>query len=134
MRDSQRRRAPAATHAPHAAATRSPLRASRHARSARCSRTRRTASTRRARPVSARACLADVKVFALEHVYPRAKLLERIAASGVTVHEMGEDKFILKGRRRQVAQPGLSSPAASPQLSGLAAPFGSSPVMAASAP
>ena len=59
--------------------------------------------------------LKYVRLFALEKTHPIEKLLERIQASGVTVHEM-DGKYVLKGRRRQVAQPGMSSShGASPQ-------------------
>ena len=58
-------------------------------------------------------------------------LLERIAASGVTVHEISEGRYVCKGRRRltnshQTASPSMSA-SASPQL-------GTSPVAIGSAP
>ena len=69
--------------------------------------------------LSVRTCallLKYVRVFGLETTYPMPQLLERVAAAGVTVHEM-DGKFVLKGRRRQsISQPGVSASAgASPQ-------------------
>ena len=72
--------------------------------------------------------LKYVKVFGLENTYPMAHLLERVAASGVTVHEM-DGKYVLKGRRRQSSsQPQTNSgsaslnatPGGSPVVTGLA--------------
>ena len=51
--------------------------------------------------------LKYVPLFGLESAFPMAQLLERVASSGVTVHEM-DGRYVVKGRRRQVAQPGLS--------------------------
>jgi len=47
--------------------------------------------------------LKYVKLFALEGRFPISSLLERVAASGVTVHEM-DGRYILKGRKRQSSQ------------------------------
>ena len=62
--------------------------------------------------LSVRTCamlLKYVRLFKLEETYPMEGLLERIASSGITVHDMGDGKYVLKGRRRQVAQPGMAS-------------------------
>ena len=66
-------------------------------------------------------------LFKLEEKCPMATLLERITASGVTVHEMGEHRYVCKGRRRQSMQgPGsggasaTASPVFGPTPAGLA--------------
>ena len=76
-----------------------------------------------------------VRVFRLEATYPMDALLERVTASGVTVHEM-DGKFVLKGRKRQtVSHPGYSgslSQASSPKLG--ASPVGPIGGLPSSAP
>ena len=58
--------------------------------------------------------LKYVRVLGLEAAFPTATLLERAAESGITAFEMGAH-FVVKGRRRQVSQPGMGSQAPSPQ-------------------
>ena len=83
--------------------------------------------------LSVRTCamlLKYVRLFKLEETYPMEGLLERIASSGITVHDMGDGKYVLKGRRRQVAQPGMASggsTGASPGTSPSNALIGSGP-------
>ena len=71
--------------------------------------------------------LKYVTAFNLQAAFPMASLLEKVACCGVTVHEI-DGKYLLKGRRRQVAQPGQSlshgaspQPGASPIITGIGA-------------
>jgi len=81
--------------------------------------------------------LKYVRLFGLEHAFPLEGLLERVTASGVTVHEMG-GKFVLKGRRRQaVSNPaGMSGshPGSQTATPGTSPPAAPSIVLSGSAP
>ena len=69
--------------------------------------------------LSVRTCgmlLKYVRLYQLEASFPIEQILERISASGVTVHEM-DGKYVLKGRRRSnISQPHASGSGPSSQL------------------
>lgn len=53
--------------------------------------------------------LKYVKLFKLEASYPIEAIVERVTASGITVHDM-DGRYVLKGRRRQAAFSGVAAP------------------------
>ena len=69
--------------------------------------------------LSVRTCgmlLKYVRLYELEASFPIEQILERITASGVTVHEM-DGKYVLKGRRRShISQPHASGSGPGSQL------------------
>jgi len=54
--------------------------------------------------------LKYVSLFKLEAAFPLPQLLERVAASGIKVHEVDSGKFVLKGQRRNEAASSLGAP------------------------
>ena len=53
--------------------------------------------------------LKYVRVFNLEATFPIESIVERVTASGITVHDM-DGRYVLKGRRRQAAFSGVAAP------------------------